>query len=220
MSEIEGVIKYQLELDAVDLAQLDAGMEGIVCELDQWRQILLRLGLVGQDPARYQGLGFGNLSRRYKSNGQFIITGTQTSGLPWLSVRDCALVVDFDSHANRLCAKGLTPPSSEAMTHAVLYRKSIAVGAVVHVHSPLIWRLRDALELWQISAAIEYGTPAMAQAVSRLWDAHADQGCGIFVMCGHQDGVVAWGDSTHSACMALIKTYHRAHRFEHGFDAL
>ena len=56
---MEGVIKYTIEhsaappLPASDLAALNA-----------WRKILNQLALIGQDPARYDGIGFGNISCR------------------------------------------------------------------------------------------------------------------------------------------------------------
>lgn len=74
----EGVIKFQLDFrqgpppEAPDLVELDA-----------WRDVLLRHGLIGQDPGRYDGLGFGNLSRRVpgRTDNAFIISGTQTGHL-------------------------------------------------------------------------------------------------------------------------------------------
>lgn len=55
----EGVIRFGLEFTA-------AAPVSIPClgELNAWRRILWQLGLIGQDPGRYGGYGFGNISRR------------------------------------------------------------------------------------------------------------------------------------------------------------
>ena len=56
----EGVIKFDLDYREGPPVSAD-----YLTELNAWRTIFCRLGLLGQDPARYGGLGFGNLSRRY-----------------------------------------------------------------------------------------------------------------------------------------------------------
>ena len=51
----EGVIKFDLQFtESEPLA--DAG----IAELSAWRRILWQLQLVGQDPGRYEGYGYGN----------------------------------------------------------------------------------------------------------------------------------------------------------------
>ena len=74
----EGVVQFKLTFLPAD--PLPASMLG---NLNAWRQILYRLGLIGQDPHRYGGLGFGNVSIRLESGNanSFIISGTQTGGL-------------------------------------------------------------------------------------------------------------------------------------------
>ncbi|MCP5160234.1 MAG: class II aldolase/adducin family protein [Hahellaceae bacterium] len=212
MSDAEGVIKYTLEFEPVTLARLDSSLMSLVAEIDQWRQVFMGLGLIGQVPERYHGLGFGNMSIRYSPLGAFLITGSQTSGLEWLSAEDCALVSECDVARNRLVAQGNTPPSSEAMTHGALYQQSMRVGAVIHVHSPVIWHASAPLELPVIPEHIPYGTPAMADAVRQLWKANSVAASGVFAMLGHEDGVVAWGDNIADASMALLRVFSKAHR--------
>ena len=55
----EGVIRFDLEFTAVSPVTIPA-----LDELNAWRRILRQLGLIGQDPSRYGGYGFGNISRR------------------------------------------------------------------------------------------------------------------------------------------------------------
>ena len=59
MTEREGVIKYSL--DFTDGALGEPASLGV---LDAWRSIFKDTGLLGEDPGRYGGYGFGNLSVR------------------------------------------------------------------------------------------------------------------------------------------------------------
>ena len=90
--EQEGVIKYLLEFDRRAIAD-DISIES----LDQWRHVLFNLALIGQDPARYGGLGFGNISFRIPgSNDAFLISGSQTGHLPYLNREHYAVVTECD----------------------------------------------------------------------------------------------------------------------------
>ncbi len=196
MSETEGVIKFQLDFKrggALDYAQIE--------RIELWRQRLMRLGLIGQDDKRYEGLGFGNISHRVNYSGvshAFVITGTQTGQLQQMDAEHYALVTDCDPQRNRLQAQGAVKPSSEAMTHAVIYRKLPQVEAVIHIHSPELWRHAQQLGLAVTNPAVEYGTPQMATEIERLIDAGLPRGHTIS-MGGHEDGVITWGESLHAA---------------------
>ena len=185
MTESEGVIQYRLDYRpgdlpaAVDLQPL----------FDAFARCRVR-GLIGQDPARYEGLAFGNISLRAPSG--FVISGTQTGGRSALRADDLAWVEAFNADGNRLSASGPARPSSEAMTHGQIYRELPAVNAVIHVHSPLIWQHARTLDLPVTADSAGYGTPAMAREMRRLLRApgHGDQG--LIAMGGHEDGVVAF----------------------------
>ena len=77
-------------------------------------------------------------SQRFGSNGQFL-SPTQTGGKPELAASDHAWVLEADVLHNRLHSTGETKPSSESLTHALLYQLSDAVISVVHVHCPRLW---------------------------------------------------------------------------------
>ena len=76
----EGVIKFTAVHQTRPLDERRYGE--LVCKLIAWREILGLTGLVGQDPARYEGYGFGNVSARVVPPGAargrraFLITGT------------------------------------------------------------------------------------------------------------------------------------------------
>lgn len=202
--EQEGVIKFSLRYTPGDPV---AGIEAhtAVAALNGWRTLCLRLGLIGQDPTRYDGYGFGNISQRLDTAaGQmpFLISGTQTGHLAHLSSAQYALVTACDPAQNEVWATGPVKPSSESMTHAVLYALDERIGAVIHVHSPDIW----GLALPHTAVDVPYGTPAMAAEVARLFRETDVAERGIFNMAGHEDGVVAFGATLDEAGAILTTT--------------
>lgn len=201
MTELEGVIKYRL-----DYRPSEPRLYPQFAELNAWRTILLRLGLIGQDPARYGGLGFGNISFRDHNSTEFVITGSQTGGLAYLCKEHFSRILYADANQNHIISGGAITPSSEALTHASVYAACPAAKAVVHVHNPDIWRSSQQLALPSIDAAIAYGTPAMANAVATLLGSKTCKTQAIFVMLGHEDGIVSFGESIASASQMLIKT--------------
>lgn len=201
MKAQEGVIKYRLDYQPGTPRDYPE-----YAELNAWRTILFQLGLIGQDCERYEGLAFGNVSFRLDNSRQFVITGSQTSGLMRLTNAHFSTVLSADSSRNHIIAEGAIKPSSEALTHAAVYAASNEVNAVVHVHSPAIWQHYQALGLPAIDPAIQYGTPAMAEAVLALFAGNRLSEKPVFVMLGHEDGIVSFGDSIADASQVLIRT--------------
>ncbi|UZE97391.1 class II aldolase/adducin family protein [Alkalimarinus alittae] len=218
--EREGVIKYKLLFNQQPIPSCMP-----VELLDMWRHVLFNLKLVGQDPQRYGGLGFGNISTRVPTEAAcllaekthqniknaFLISGSQTGHLPYLSSEHCAVVTRCFPKLNHLIALGECKPSSESLTHGVLYNEFPSVGAVVHVHSPLIWRLAERLSLPTTCADIPYGTTDMAAAVvSVANDISAKSIAPVFAMKGHRDGIVSFGPDLASAISTLLSVYHQS----------
>ncbi|MGB5396298.1 MAG: class II aldolase/adducin family protein, partial [Gammaproteobacteria bacterium] len=123
-----------------------------------------------------------------------------------------ALVTDFDPDTNRVVAEGPIRPSSESMTHGVIYRLHDSVNCVLHVHSPAIWNAASELALPMARPKVAYGTPEMASEVTRLFRETDVHERGIFAMAGHRDGIVAFGSSPEIAGVTLIKTLARSNR--------
>lgn len=195
MTEQEGVIKFHLDHESRPLSDIDIDIE----ELVFWRTILMQQGMIGADPNRYDGYGFGNMSR--KTDDGFLITGTQTGEIEKLGLHDFAKVGDCDVSKNAVSSIGSTAPSSESLTHAAVYQCSETITHVFHVHSPDIWHARDRLSIASTDASIPYGTPEMANAVIGI--VNNDQG--VFCMSGHEDGVVGFGDSAEEVVTSLLK---------------
>lgn len=210
MTEQEGVIKYELQHQRQKVS-----LNLPLAEFNAWRQVMMRLELIGQTPDRYQGYGFGNISMRSADRSQrFIISGTQTGHLPCLTPENLALIEKALPEQNRLFSTGLCKPSSEALTHAMLYQQNNRIQAVIHVHSPDIWRHTQTLQLPHTRQDVPYGTPAMAKAVKQLFLQHQLSSHGLISMLGHEDGVIAFAESLPQAADCLIATLAKAFAIE------
>jgi hypothetical protein len=211
----EGVIRFQVEHDSRPLDARALGETARV--LSAWREVLARLDLVGRDPARYEGLGYGNVSARIGPMGdvgrgrrRFLVTGSQTGGRPELTLADYAVVERYDIEKNEVVSVGLVPPSSEALTHAALYDVGPALRFVLHAHSPEIWRSARALGIPVTDRGAQNGTSLMAREVQRLYRETTFSSLGILAMGGHEDGVIAVGRTAAEAGETLVRHLARA----------
>jgi len=211
----EGVIRFEAVHQARPLEERVLGES--VRALAAWREILARLGLLGQDPARYGGLGYGNVSARLGPFGEvprgrrrFLVTGTQTGDRRHVTLADFCVVEQYDLARNRVRSTGPVPPSSESLTHGALYDVAPAARAVLHAHAPEVWRQARALGLPTTRAGAQNGTPEMAVEVQRLHREGPLAALGILVMGGHEDGVLAFGGSAGEAGEILVRHLARA----------
>lgn len=218
MQHDEGVIKYELEHRE---CALEVGRLGdTLCELIAWRELLALTGLVGQDPARYGGSGYGNVSARVgrPSEGRgrraFLTTGTQTSGKRCVGSADFAIVERYDYHLNRVWSRGPVAPSSESLTHAALYDVGPQIRCVLHAHSPVLWRRARELRLPITDPGAPYGTPEMALEVQRVYQTRGLAELRILAMGGHEDGIVVLGRSPEEAGRVLMTWLARAYEAE------
>jgi len=182
LEELDGVIKYQL-----DYILTPSINHALLSELNAWRSLLYRLGLIGLDSERYGGLAYGNISLR-QNQSAFLISGTQTGSFPALGAEHYCLVKDYDLAKNLLIAEGPIKPSSEALTHAAVYQADPQVNCVLHVHSPELWNRAEHLAIPMTRTSVSYGTPAMAEQVQQLLHVSRSP---LIAMGGHRDGLVA-----------------------------
>lgn len=214
MQEQEGVIKFRFDHQNQPIDQAIS-----LSSLNTWRSILFKLGLIGRDPGRYGGLGYGNVSLKPDpNNNAFIISGTQTGHIEELSREHYCKVLNTDIERYFLQSTGLSKPSSEAITHACVYRQDDSIRSVIHVHSPDIWQKTAELALPHTPSDAAYGTPQMARAVAELFQSGRLDDEKIFSMLGHQDGIVAFGASIEHAAWLLIKALGDALRIEDTID--
>jgi len=215
---VDGVIKFQLDHEErlLEQPQLEIGIE----ELEAWRSIFKQLGIIGQDEGKYDGYGFGNLSQRTASG--FLISGTQTGYIGKTTLADYAEVTDWNPLTNSVCSRGMVKPSSESLSHAVIYEmhsegqsegqseEESLVGCVFHVHSPEIWQKAMDLQIPTTDPDIEYGTPEMAEAVQKIV---AENGLpSVLSMGGHEDGIIAYGRSLSETGLVLMQTLAQARK--------
>lgn len=202
--DAEGVIKFRADHTP---CELDSDVD--VRELEAYRRVLSRLGLVGRDPARYDGAGFGNVSQRLGREGsdRFVVSGTQTGGLSALSRTHYVVVVAASLVDNVVTSAGPVLPSSESLTHAAIYAASPAIACVLHVHSPELFEARARLALARTSESAAYGTPAMADEVARLLEGGALARRRVLAMEGHEDGIVAFGEDPARAAHELLDAF-------------
>ena len=204
----EGVIKFSATHQEAEIAA--AEIAAVQTELLGWRALLHALGLIGQDATRYGGAGFGNVSARLppfaagRHQRAFVITGTQTCAKPTLCRNDLCVVSGYDYDRNQVLSRGPVLPSSEAMTHAAVYDSWTKARFVFHVHSPTLWHAAGRLGLPTTAPDVAYGTPEIARAVRDLVSAGIVRKRGVFVMGGHQDGVVAFATSAPAAGAGLL----------------
>ena len=190
---IDGVIKYHFDFKASK--PLD---EQLLLKLESLRERLFSLKLIGVTD---EGVGFGNISQRVDKNS-FIITGTQTGHLSTLEAKHYSLIEAYNDKEFYLKSSGAIKPSSEALTHGTIYNLSPKIGGVIHIHSKDIWNFmlkNDYLK----TRNVEYGTKEMIDEVNRIFLDIEPLDNPKFVMAGHEDGVMIFGEDLLSAELNL-----------------
>jgi len=193
---VSDYVKFTCERATAEIAPISQ-----LAELNACRRKLLELRLIGVDSS---GISFGNVSIRDGATNNFYITGSATSGVPELTATDCARVVAYDFERNWLQYEGTALPSSESLTHAAIYESDPMAGAVIHCHDSKLWAtfLNQAPTT---SKKAEYGTPEMAYEIVRLFQVRDVQRRKIFIMAGHEGGIVAFGRDLQEAFAVLMR---------------
>ncbi len=196
MTEQEGVIRFAYDLRNPDGAATE---ESLRDTLAAWRTIFRRLGILGQEPGRYGGFGFGNLSVRDPEHpDEFVITASQTSGQKRFKDSDLVRITGCNLERFWVDAVGRKPPSSETLTHAMVYAADHRVQWVFHVHSPEIWARAEQLAIPCTAQEVAYGSTDMVRAVAELLQKHQSRPL-LFATLGHEDGVFACGPTARDA---------------------
>jgi L-ribulose-5-phosphate 4-epimerase len=191
-----GVVKYNctwINADPPDKEWLK--------DLIVWRDKFYTIGLIGEK----NGIGYGNISKRYKQN-QFFITGSATGKIRILTNRHFTKVTDYDLDKNSLTVVGPVIASSESLTHAAIYQSDKNIHAVIHIHHLQLWeKLLNLIP--STKGEIEYGTPEMAVEIIRLFKNTDIKKKKILVMAGHKEGIVSFGRDIEEAGMVLMEYY-------------
>ncbi|WP_072681814.1 class II aldolase/adducin family protein [Arcobacter sp. LA11] len=192
----EGVVKYSLKYNQTD----DIAIKECK-KIENVRARLFSLGLIG---AYSNGIGFGNISVRYKKKNSFVITSTQTGELPKLTPSYYSFVKKVDFKKFRTYAMGPSRPSSEAITHACIYNLDPDIKAVIHIHNEKIWDYMLKNNYLSTNDT-PYGTPEMVEDVKNIYKNIDPFLNNAFVMKGHFEGIVTFGKSLKDAEKTLYE---------------
>ncbi len=215
MTEQEGVIKFQLDFTVAPALPAD-----VLLEICAWRKMLYLTQLIGQTPDRYAGYGFGNISRRLppfdapQNERRFVISGTQTGNVADLLPEHYAVVSAYYPAQNLIVGEGPVRPSSESLTHGMVYDMDATALWVMHAHSSHIWRAARHLNIAMTDGNVAYGSPEMAGEVERLFHETDVAEQKIFGMDGHEDGIVTFGATAEEAGFVLLGALAKAFQHE------
>lgn len=203
----EGVIQFAYDLQPADGAPISTEN---FAQMAAWRSIFRQLDLLGQDLLRYKGLGFGNLSARDPQQPEeFAVTASQSSGLDKLTEESLVRVLHCNLGRFWVDAQGSQPPSSETLTHGMIYAADSEIHWIFHCHSPEIWNRAEELALPCTPENVSYGTPSMTAAVAQVLRRHRSRPV-LFATLGHEDGLFACGATAEEAGALLVSTLSRA----------
>jgi len=188
----EGYIKFN-----ADWKETAAFEDTLLTDLIAVRQLVYEQGFIGVYPDE---IGFGNISMRLKTWEEFYISGSKTGAIPIMDSKHIAKVTEVQVHNNCLSCIGPVIASSESMTHASVYRANPTIGAVIHIHSKVLWD-RHKFKLPTTSADTPYGTVEMAAEVFDLVCNTGEQG--ILVMAGHEEGLIIYGKDLYTTYQLL-----------------
>lgn len=194
----EGYIKFQADWQkAVPLPKEK------LTNINHWRDVMYQHQLIGAYP---DGIGYGNISQRYSTDDQLIISGSATGNFTTLNETHYSLVTHFDLQKNSLTCRGPIIASSESMSHAVIYQECPEVNGVIHIHHLELWtKLLHQVPTTDSQAT--YGTPEMAFSIIELLQKTNLREQKIFVMEGHREGVFAFGTSLEEAATVVLKYF-------------
>ena len=190
---MDGVIKYHVQhhnTKTPDFSQY--------AELEALRSRLFALGLIGETP---DGIGYGNLSFRNKGERKFTITATQTGKQPKLNPAEYIRITDYDFDTFTVFSEGEFKPSSEALSHAMIYEVHPDIQAVIHIHSKPLWQMM--IDTHTLATTAEYGTADMVQEIADIYQSHNPFKHNAFVMKGHEDGIITFGKTIQQAELTL-----------------
>lgn len=187
----DGVVKYQC-------FHTPGIITSTSIQLMQYRDLCFKKKWIGEYS---NGIGYGNISQK-TSTDKFVISSTQTGGVPLATEEHFSEVNDYSIDHNWIKSSGIKPASSEALTHAAIYQISSKFSAIIHIHNQVLWK-QYLFKNPTTSPETPYGTPEMAQEMLALHHKKPQERC--FIMAGHEEGIIAFGESLYIAYQSLLK---------------
>ncbi len=204
---LDGIIKYSIEHQTTSTPPFSGYVQ-----LEALRTRLFTLGLIGEK----DGIGYGNLSMRHEGSKSFFITATQTGRRQMLSREYYTYISDYDFSTFKVISQGTHKPSSEALSHAMIYAIDDKITTVIHIHSLALWKFMKTKDYFFTTA--EYGTAEMVEEIVGLYDNFDPMMHNAFVMKGHEEGIITFGRSMEEAELALY-TIMQAYLRKNGNEA-
>ena len=187
----EGVIKFKFVCEDQSFLISD----DIFNIINPVRQLLKEKSYVGQYP---DGISYGNISIRNKNNDEFYITASDTGKIEKTLLVHYVKIISCDLVNNICYYKGTALPSSETLSHFIIYTYCADAKAVIHIHDKALWlKLKDKVPT--TNPNVEYGTIEMVNEIINLLKNTDLKNKKILVMGGHEDGLISFGSSIEEA---------------------
>lgn len=126
--------------------------------------------------------------------------------MPVLEEKHYALVNSWSFNKNSLKCTGSINASAESLSHAAIYESLPIVGAVIHIHHKEMWD-KFFNKLNTTSPDVLYGTPEMAREIQGMVMNIKTEQESVLVMGGHEEGIIAWGETLDDAGEKILKYY-------------
>jgi len=171
-------------------------------ELEKWRSIFHKMGVIGE--YKTTKLGFGNLSKRLmKGDEAFIITGAQTGVYPHLSGMQYTKVTKCVLSKLSIEAIGPIAPDNESLTHHAIYEKNLQINFIFHVHNINLWNYMIKNNLEQTAQDIDHRSFDFQQEAMKCIQ---NKNSGIFAISDLEGGIIAYADSAENAGKLILET--------------
>jgi len=126
---------------------------------------------------------------------------TQTGRKHTLSHEYYTYISDYDFSTFKVISQGSHKPSSEALSHAMIYAIDDCITTVIHIHSLALWEFMKNKNY--LATTAEYGTAKMAEEIAGLYNNLDPMKNNAFVMKGHEEGIITFGRSVEEAELKL-----------------
>lgn len=194
----EGVIKFDFHCEDNKLIIPDE----LFKKVNPTRNQLAKLNLIGRYP---DGLSYGNISIRIPGTDEFFISASDTGKHKSTGREHYVKIITCDIENNFCKYSGQGLPSSETLTHYIIYKYCNQANSVIHIHSNELWKRLFGIAP-TTSKSADYGTVDMVKEVEKLFKDGILQKSRLFIMHGHEDGVVCFGNDAEEALQMLLQT--------------
>lgn len=112
--------------------------ESLYIDLEKWRILFYKMGIVGRYPT--SEVNFGSLSRRVKTDDEaFIINGSSTGDLANLGGSHYTKIIKCDLKKASIQATGPISPCLETYIHHAVYKSNPHINYIFHIHQEKLW---------------------------------------------------------------------------------